>query len=116
MFRLLVAWLLRWAFDREKRMGATITINGISIPLKDFEALADDLITGVKSGKKPEDILKGIAPDLLPIAETIASGLVPYGGAIIALLVFAYSKSVPFASLPQAEQNRIQNMQGAGPT
>ena len=116
MFRLLLAWVLRWAFNREKRMAATITINGITIPLSDFEALANDLIGGVKSGKKPEDILKDIAPDLLPIAETIASGLVPYGGAIIALLVFAYSKSIPFKDLPQAEQNRIQNMQGAGPT
>ena len=116
MIRSIIAWVLQWLWNREDKVGATITINGITIPLSDFEALANHLISGIKTGKKPEDILKSIAPDLLPIAETIASGLVPYGGAIIALLVFAYSKSIPFKDLPQAEQNRIQDMQGAGPT
>ena len=95
-------------------MAATITIDGIAIPVSDFENLANTLIKGVKNGDDPADIIKSLGPDLLPIAETIASGLIPYGGAAISLLVFAYSKSIPFKDLPQEEQNRIMDMSGAG--
>ncbi len=116
IFRRLLAWAIRKIWEREKPMSATIMIEGISIPVSDFEAIANHIIDGVKNGNNPDDILKSIGPDILPIAETVASALIPYGGALIALLVFAYSKSIPFKNLPQEEQNRLMNMQGAGPT
>lgn len=95
-------------------MAATITIDGIAIPVSDFENLANALIQGIKAGNDPADILKSIGPDLLPIAETLASGFIPYGGAMISLIVFAIQHSIAFKDLPQEEQNRIMDMSGAG--
>ena len=103
--RKFLAWILTWIWQKEKPVAATITIQGVTFPVSDFEAIANIIIDGIKTGKQPEDVLKNLEPALLPIVETLAGSFIPYGGAIIALAVFIYSKSIPFKSLPQKEQN-----------
>ena len=96
--------------------GASVTIGGIAVPASIFEDVANAIIGGVKNGKTPEDVIASLAPDALAVAELIAGALVPYGGAVIELLAFIYSKSIPFKSLSQEEQNAWFDRFGAGGT
>lgn len=109
MLRRFIAWLLSLAWQREEKVGTPITIDGITFQVSDFEAAANAIIGGIRDGKPKEDILASLEPALLPIVETIAGNFIPMGGAIVAVLAFAYSKSIPFKELPQDEQNAIMD-------
>ena len=93
-------------------MSATITIAGKSIPVADLEAAANVLITGARSKKTPEEIARDLGPALLPLVEDVANIFFPGSGTAIELISFVLKYQKPFWTLPQEEQNRIQDGHG----
>ena len=97
-------------------MSATITIDGIAFPVSDFETAVATLQAGLKARKSSKEIFNSLGPACLPIIETLANYLFPGAGTGIELIDFIVNHSIAFWKLPQAQQNEIENRQGAGPT
>lgn len=74
----------------------SITLNGTAIPLKSFAGLGavfPALWNALITGKSLESVVQDVAPDVLPIIETLASAFFPGAGNAIELmlLVMAFS-------------------------
>lgn len=110
----ILGWLLSLAWNRIRRMAATITIDGITFPITDFEKAANALIQGFREHKSPGDILQSLEPASLPIIETIATNYLPGLGLAIGLVAFAEENKIPMKDLSQDEVNRIQTMRDKG--
>lgn len=74
----------------------TVSINGTAVPLKSFAGLGkafptiwNDIVAGVDAGT----VIKDIAPDVLPVVETLANAFFPGAGNAIELLMIVMAFS-----------------------